>query len=292
MSTSPAQRRWSIVVAAIAGGLLAQRRHTTEPHGPERTELTLSRRSFLHGLAAMPVLSAMAARPAIAASASSWPSGGPVALKAGEALVYDVKFGLLDVGTARMEVLGTETVRGRDAWHTRFAIAGSALGFGVRDVLESWIDVETGDSLRYRQDSVEGSKRRSRLYEIKPESGVYQRAGDAELPTVAQPLDQGAFMYFLRGQPLEIGRSYSYPRYFVPERNPVSVSVLRREQVRVPAGAFDAIVLRPILKTPGAFSEQGRAEIWLSNDERRWLVRMVTRLKFGTLALELRQARA
>jgi len=269
----------------------AQRRYSTRPRWPESGPLTLSRRNFLHSLAAMPILSAMAPRSALAAGASSWPTGGPVALKMGEALVYDVRFGLLDVGTARMEVLGTETVRGREAWHTRFAIVASALGFGVRDVLESWIDVETGDSLRYRQDSVEGSKSRSRLYEIKPESGVYQPAGDEELPTVAQPLDQGAFMYFLRGQPLEIGRSYSYPRYFVPERNPVSVSVLRREQVLVPAGRFDAIVLRPILRTKGAFSEQGRAEIWLSDDERRWLVQMVTHLKFGTLALKLRQAR-
>jgi len=272
--------------------MLAQRRHTTESRWPEKGKLTLSRRKFLHGLAAMPILSAMATRPAFAGNASTWPAGGPVALKMGEALLYDVRFGLLDVGSARMEVLGIETVRGRQAWHTRFGIVASALGFGVRDVLESWIDVETGDSLRYRQDSVEGSKSRSRLYEIKPESGVYQQAGDGELPTVAQPLDQGAFMYFLRGQPLEIGRSYSYPRYFVPERNPVTVSVLRREQVQVPAGRFDAIVLRPILRTKGAFSEQGRAEIWLSNDERRWLVRMVTHLKFGTLALELRQARA
>ncbi len=213
-------------------------------------------------------------------------------LRAGEALTYDVSFGVLDVGTARMEVIGQETVRGRPAWHTRLAIDGGVLGYRVRDVLESWIDVETGNSLRFRQDSTEGSRRRLREYEIFPERGVY-RLGDAmERPTVAAPLDQASFLYFLRQQPLGVGDADSYGRYFMPDRNPVAVSVVRREAVTVPAGRFDALVLKPVIRSEGVFSEHGRAELWLSNDERRWMVQLVTHLEFGTITLRLREARA
>lgn len=207
-----------------------------------------------------------------------------------ESMVYDVRFGGLDVGTARMKVIGLETVRGRPAWHTRLEIDGRLLGFSVRDALDSWIDAQTGNSLRFAQDSVQGSTVRSSSYEIEPENGVYRQEGKASKPTVAQPLDQGSFMYFLRGQPLEPGRTYRYSRYFVPDRNPVTVSVLRREPVEVPAGRFDTVVLQPTLRTEGVFSEDGRAEIWLTDDERRWMVQMVTRLKFGTLSLHLRRA--
>ena len=212
-------------------------------------------------------------------------------LPVGESLVYDVRYGIFDVGTARMDVLGVESVRGRAAWHTKLEIGGSVFGFTVHDVLESWIDVETGNSLRFSQESVEGSRQRSRRYEIDPVRGTYQRDGHAAQATVAQPLDEGAFLYFVRRQPLALGQTASFPRYFIPERNPVTVSVVRRERVSVPAGTFDTIVLKPVIRSGGVFSENGRAEIWLSDDEPRRMVQLVTHVTFGTLSLRLREAR-
>ena len=217
--------------------------------------------------------------------------GASLNLPVGESLVYDVRFGIFNVGTARMDVLGVENVRGRAAWHTKLEIGGSVVGFKVHDVLESWIDVETGNSLRFSQESAEGSKQRSRRYEIDPVRGTYQRDGHPAQATVAQPLDEGAFLYFVRRQPLELGQTVSFPRYFIPERNPVTVSAVRRERVTVPAGTFDTIVLKPVIRSAGVFSENGRAEIWLSNDESRRMVQLVTHVTFGTLSLRLREAR-
>ena len=62
------------------------------------------------------------------------------ALLAGERLEYDVKFGMLKVGSGKMEVLGIETLRGRDAWHTAFTVKGGTFFYKVNDRLESWID--------------------------------------------------------------------------------------------------------------------------------------------------------
>jgi hypothetical protein len=61
--------------------------------------------------------------------------------------------------------------------------------------------------------------------------------------------------------------------------------------VRVPAGTFDAIVVQPIIKTTGIFSEGGQAEIWLSDDDKRMMLQMKSRLSFGTLNLFLRSYR-
>jgi hypothetical protein len=63
--------------------------------------------------------------------------------------------------------------------------------------------------------------------------------------------------------------------------------VLRREHIKVPAGEFDAIVVRPIIKTKGIFSEGGRAEIWLSDDTNRIMLQMKSKLPFGSLNLYL-----
>jgi hypothetical protein len=58
--------------------------------------------------------------------------------------------------------------------------------------------------------------------------------------------------------------------------------------VKVPAGRFDAIVVQPIIKSKGIFSENGRAEIWLSDDDRRIMLQLKSSLSFGTLSLYLK----
>jgi hypothetical protein len=89
---------------------------------------------------------------------------------------------------------------------------------------------------------------------------------------VENPLDDGSFLYFVRTVPLEVGKTYTFNRYFRPDRNPVIVKVLRKERVTVAAGTFDAIVIQPIIKSQGLFAEGGDALMWLSDDPRHILV--------------------
>ncbi len=226
-----------------------------------------------------------------AAHAQSQPAAVP--FNVGESLVYDVRFGAIKVGTGRMRVLGQDTVRGRDAWHVRFSVSGGTIFYRVNDVYESWMDICTLNSLRYHQDLNQGSRDRERRFEIFPERSVYRETtrGTEDRPSVENPLDDGSFLFFIRTVPLEVGQSYTFNRYFRPDRNPVVIRVLRRERIRVPAGEFDAIVVQPIIKTSGIFSEGGQAEIWLSDDSRRMMLQMRSRLSFGSLNLYLRNYR-
>jgi len=212
----------------------------------------------------------------------------PTTLTVGERLTYDVKFGPIRVGGASMEVVGIEEIRGRRAWHTRFQITGGTMFFRVNDMLESWIDVETFSSLRFRQQLSEGSHDRQYEYEIFPERTAFVRQGKPERPSVAHPLDDGSFLYFLRTVPLEVGATYEFHRYFIPDRNPVRLDVLRTEAIEVPAGRYDALLIRPVIKTQGVFSEGGRAQVWVSNDADHLLLQMTSHLKFGSLTLQLR----
>ncbi|HVE79624.1 MAG TPA: DUF3108 domain-containing protein [Gemmatimonadaceae bacterium] len=210
----------------------------------------------------------------------------------GERLAYDVKFGALRVGSGSMEVAGVEDIRGRETWHTVFRIKGGTFFYKVNDVLESWFDRRTFASLRHVQDFEEGGRNRERRFEIYPSERRYVEERPGREPhqdsTVAQPLDDGSFLYFVRTVPLAVGQTYTFHRYFRPDRNPVTIRVLRREQVKVPAGTFDAVVIQPIIKAKGIFSENGEAEIWLSDDDRRMMLQMKSRLSFGSLNLYLR----
>jgi hypothetical protein len=223
--------------------------------------------------------------------APSAPARAPIPYSAGERLAYDVKFSAIDVGDAVMEVLGLENVRGREALHIRFTVKGGTLLYRVNDRYESWIDTTDLVSLRHWQQIDEGSYERERRYEIMPEIGVYKENDKPNQPTVAEPLDDGSFFFFLRTIPLEVGKTYSFDRYFKPDRNPVTVTVVRRERVKVPAGTFDAIVLHPTIKAKGIFGEGGQAEIWLADDSSRIMLQMKSKLKIGSLNLYLKQIR-
>ncbi len=189
-----------------------------------------------------------------------------------------------------MEVVGIEPFRGRNAYHTRFLLRGGTAFFRVNDRYESWFDARTMESLRYAQQIDQGSYERERVFDIFPDRRTYTESGKPEsFPSVTDPLDDGSFLYFLRTIPLEVGKTYEFHRYFRPDRNPVRVTVLRRERVRVPAGTFDAVVVRPTIKTTGIFSEGGRAEVWFADDSTRRMLQMRSRLSFGSLGLQLRR---
>jgi len=209
----------------------------------------------------------------------------------GEKLDYEVKFGPMSVGRGSMEVMPMDTIRGHEAWHTVFRVKGGTFFYKVDDRFESWIDVRNFASLRHKQDINEGSKDRERHFEIFPNRATYIEDNKPERPSVTEPLDDGSFLYFIRTVPLEVGKTYEFDRYFRPDRNPVKITVLRRERIKVPAGEFDAIVIRPSIKTRGIFSENGKAEVWLSEDDKRIMLQMKSKLSFGSLNLYLKSYR-
>ena len=155
-------------------------------------------------------------------------------------------------------------MRGIAAWRTVFRVKGGMLGYKADNTMESWIDTATMASLRFTQDFEQTGSDRKRRYEIFPDRAVYQEGEKPEQPSVSDPLDDASFIYFIRTVPLEIGRTYSFERYFRPDRNPVRIKVLRRETVKVPAGTYQTIVVQPIIKAKGIFSENSKAEIWFS----------------------------
>jgi len=240
------------------------------------------------GLVAMSV-----ATPTQAQTSRSTTAGDSRPFVVGGRLSYDVQFGVIKGGTGAMEVRGIDTVRGRSAYHTTFRISGGIPLFSVEDVFESWFATDDLASLRFIQDQNEGTKERQHHYEIFPERRTYDDLTDEkpEQPSVADPLDDGSFVYFVRTVPLEVGKTYEFQRYFKPDRNPVTIRVLRRERVKVPAGTFEAVVIQPVIKTKGVFSEDGHAELWISDDERRMILQMKSRLSFGSLDLYLTNVR-
>lgn len=211
----------------------------------------------------------------------------PAPFMVGEELTFKAQFGVFPAGTARMRVSSIDTVRGRPAYHITFTIDGGIPGFRIRDRYESWMDVETLASLRHTQHISEGRYRRNTTYEIFPELGQYQKNDEPVQASVDNPLDDGSFVYAVRAMTIGVGDTLRVDRYFRPDRNPVVLIGSRREEVSVKAGTFSSIVIQPRIKANGIFGENGDAEIWFSDDERRLPLRIKSRFAKFSLNLSL-----
>ena len=186
----------------------------------------------------------------------------------------------MNPGRGSMEIVGVEDVRGRPAVHTRFQLKGRALFFSANYLLESWVDQDDVQRrCASRRTTTATPSDKDRVFEIFPERQTYSVNGGEELPSVPDPLDEGALLYYVRTMDLEVGKTYELNRYFRPDRNPVIVKVLRKERIKVPAGTFNTIVIQPIIKSKGIFSEGGKAQIYLSDDKDRIMVQMRVHLK-------------
>jgi hypothetical protein len=206
----------------------------------------------------------------------------------GERLEYEVKFGFFRVGRATMEVLGVDSVRGVPTYHVIFAIHGRAIFYSMTDSLESWFSVNDLTSRRFIQNNNENGHLYVHHYEIHPDLGYFVQDGTDSLPTTPNPLDDASFFYFARTIPLQVGSTYAFDRYFKPDRNPVTLTVLSQDSVDTPAGRFAAIALRPVFKSHGLFSQGGRAVVYLAADSTRIPLLIKSHMAVGSLTLALR----
>lgn len=213
--------------------------------------------------------------------------GRPLPFDVGENLTYQVRVNFLHAGTGSMRIVNSEVIRGHPTFHAIFDINGGVLFFHAHDHYETWFDTSDMVSIRQTQHIDESSYHADRHYEFYPDRKVYIRDGKEE-PSVADPVDEASFIYFLRTIPLQVGRTYQFYRYYHLDRNPVTLTVLRREKVKVPAGEFDAIVVHPVIKSRGLFSEKGNTEVWFAADSTRRLLQLKSKLSFGTFYLELK----
>lgn len=210
----------------------------------------------------------------------------------GERAEYSVSLGIFgDVGEGSMEVMGLEDVHGQQTYHLRFDMQGKVAFASVDDRLESWLDTDQLFARRIHKKQDEVNYEADRWYDFFPDSMFYRRqsTGNTDTLATAEPLDEVSFLYFVRTLPLEVGETYTFHRYYKESGNPVQLKVLRRETIEGLGGAqIPVIVVQPIIRTSGLFGEGGKAEVYFTDDWRRILVKMTSKVPvIGRLGLTL-----
>ena len=206
----------------------------------------------------------------------------PYPFAVGETLRYDAKLGYFPVGTASVSVSRMATERGTRAFVFDGTGQGGPPGFRVRYDLTSWVGTGSFNSLRFHRRVEQGGKVDDQAYVILPDSARYRQEGvpgDWVAPT--NPLDELAFLYYLRSAALKVGRTYNYVRYFKTGYNPIQVSVTGREPIPMPDGS-NASCLAVRVTARGT-----TMQVWFTDDARRLPAQLELPLPFGSVTLSL-----
>jgi hypothetical protein len=118
------------------------------------------------------------------------------------------------------------------------------------------------------------------------EKGYVETKEFFPMPPFSQ--DSLSALYYLRSVPLPTGSVVSFPVVNEGKNWEAVVTVVRREMVDSPMGKIQAIVLKPETKYQGVLQKKGDSFVWLTDDDRRVLVRLEAKVKIGTVTARLK----
>jgi hypothetical protein len=223
---------------------------------------TVGRRS--RGLAALGAIALCG----VAASAQSGLPFGP-----GEQCVYRGTSRLGRIGTGTMSVAADSAVGDR-MYLLGFDFRGRIGIFGVSDRTRSWFDPRAMSSQRFTKRERSPITSRDEDVRMDAASGRWRDRARGGAMATDSPLDELSFIYYVRSLRLAPGDSYSLARHYDPSRNPVTVRVVGRGTMTVPAGTYRTIEVEMQVRDPVRYHGIGVIQLHLTDDARRIPVRI------------------
>ncbi|MFZ3341276.1 MAG: DUF3108 domain-containing protein [Terriglobales bacterium] len=212
----------------------------------------------------------------------------------GQGYVYSAEWHLITAGTG---IVKMETAA-NDRKVTAIAESQGMVNviFPVHDRFEAHFDARTFCSLSIFKHSEEGShkretsihfdyaKKKSLLDENNLKTGETKHV-ENDLPACATDVITG--FYYLQSLPLQLGTQYEFP-ISDGKTTMVRANVEKREQIKVPAGTFPALLVTAEA-TSGPLKSKGKVWVWYSDDANHTPVQMRAKLGWGTLLFRLQR---
>jgi hypothetical protein len=235
---------------------------------------------------------ALTATAVIAAAASTLhaQTAATLPFAIGERLEYRVSVGLAGtVGRGTMTVEGPVELRGTTTYLLRSDFRARVAWLDGFDRCDSWLDPERMAILRSETSEKRPFAQHEEQVSVFPEESRWATdAGRSGSSPTDAPLDELAFIYFVRTMPLAPDSAYRVDRHYDLARNPVEVRVLGYETVRTGAGEFATIAVEMRVKDTRRFEREGVIRLNLTDDQWRIPVRIQGAMPvFGTATFTL-----
>jgi hypothetical protein len=170
-----------------------------------------------------------------------------------------------------------------------------SLFYKVDDRAQSVLDAN-GIPKEFVLKTREGKHRRHKVTEFKMTTGskaltaVFHNVFDnevVEFPLQRQAYDPLSAFYEMSTRSIEVGKSEYIDIFDNKKLYNAEVKVLKRERISVPAGSFDTIKVKPLLKSEGLFRKTGDIHLWVTDDDRKLPVLMTSKAPIGKFKVML-----
>lgn len=222
--------------------------------------------------------------------------------RVGEEVVHDVHYFKVSAGELRLKVEPFAMVNNRKSYRFAIEIKTSSLFetfYSVDDRAETFVDYETlvpsvfqmhvkeSGQLREAKMLFDNEKNTATFWEKKvtKEHGEEEKRQHWDILEYTQNVYSAIF--YMRTFQWETGKEYAFRVANDNENLIFSGKALRREVLDTKLGPMKAIVVQPTFFLKGKFKPSGDNFIWLSDDDRRLILRIESKIKIGTLISEV-----
>lgn len=222
--------------------------------------------------------------------------------RVGEKVTHAVSYFKVSAGSLVMESRAFATVNGHKNYQFRTAIKSSSLFssfYSVDDYVDVLMDfeqmtpsvftlhVKETSHLKEAQMYFDHVKNTATFWEKKvtEKNGEETKKQHWEILPYSQSVFSAAF--YMRIFQWEVGKEYVFRVANDNENLVFRAKVLRKEKLSTKAGEFNAVVIKPEIELKGKFKPVGDIFIWLSDDDRKYILRIESAIKIGTLVSEV-----
>ncbi|MGB9716172.1 MAG: DUF3108 domain-containing protein [Thermodesulfovibrionales bacterium] len=206
-----------------------------------------------------------------------------------ERFLYDIYWLGIYAGSAALETsLEKDTLRISSRANSSPFISTF---YTVEDYAESL--VKDGRTVHFRIKQREGRYRSNKetIFDVDKGKIIYfdylkSKKKEHDLNCIIWDVISGFF--YLRTQPLIVGKTVYINVFDSNKFLKAEVSVLRKEKIKVKGVEVSTIVIKPDLKSEGLFHRKGDIFIWLTDNEKKVPVKIETKVPIGKIVAELK----
>ncbi|HEX3074118.1 MAG TPA: DUF3108 domain-containing protein [Ignavibacteriales bacterium] len=214
------------------------------------------------------------------------------AFTVGEKLTFEVKYGFVTAGTAVMQIPKFKKISGRKVYHVSFEVNSIPTFdpfYKVRDRYESYLDYEGLFPWRFEQHIREGGYSRDFSAFFDHRKGKAKTTeGEYNIPQYVNDIISA--FYIARTfdySEMKTGDKIHLENFYKDKVYPLDVVYRGKERVKVAAGEFECVIVEPLVQEGGLFKSEGSILVWLTNDELKLPVKVMTKVIIGSIDAEL-----
>ena len=221
----------------------------------------------------------------------------------GERFTYNVSWKVFDAGIATMTLADKTSFQNEDTYRINATVYSTGIVsalFKVADVFESLFQSKDLCSRRITKKIQEGRRHRQTVVTFDAKARRAQMEDRdlnlpdlppkrTESPVPACVQDVISALYVIRTKTLHVGELVQFPINDGGRTYDVTVEIQAQEEVRTPAGTFQAFRLEPKV-FDGLFKSKGRLFVWVTADATRMPVQLKAKINIGTITAALTQA--